>query len=183
MAWVTKLLEKIGVDKKDIKPFALFIAGVMVTLVVLVATPFFATIAPTLLIVAFGALFVVLWFMAGYAVFRSLLVASVGLSFIIFIGQSYCALPIDQHVANDSLSTLIGFGLIYVVAQLGRSLYRELFGDKEAKEGMVNLFKDANRNKHPWMILVIYGLLISLFLWQISRVIMPIIHAVSTCSV
>ena len=180
MEQIFKLLEKVGVERTDVKPFVVFVLGVAIATIVLVATPFFATIGPVVLIVLFGIIFSLLWFMAGYVVFRSLLIASVGLGFIIFVGQAYCDLPLSQHVADDSLMTLIGFGFIYVVAQFCRSLYRELFGDREAKEewrqkGIINLFKEANRNKHSWTILVIYGLLISLFVWQIYTVIKPII--------
>lgn len=174
------LLEKLGIERKNLKQFSIFVVGVSIASAILVNTAFFASVGPTLLIIVFGAFFSLLWFVAGYAVFRSLLVASVGLSFIIFIGQSYCALPVSEQVANSSLMTLIGFGFIYVVAQFARSLYRELFGDKQAKEewrqkGMINVFKEKNQNKHSWLILLVYGSLVSLFVWQIYSVIKPII--------
>jgi len=180
MERILKLLERVGVERRDLTAFSVFVLGVIIVSAIFVATPFFATIGPIVLTIIFGIVFTLLWFMAGYVVFRSFLVASVGLSFIIFIGQSYCAIPLDRHVADSSLMALIGFGFIYVAAQFGRSLYRELFGDKQAKEewrkkGMTGLFKDANRNEHSWLILVIYGLLISLFVWQIYSVIKPII--------
>jgi len=175
-----KLLDKLGVQKKDFKPFFVFVVGVAVLSTVLITTPFFATIGPVVLIIVFGIFFSVLWFVAGYVVFRSLLSASVGLSLIIFIGQSYCALPASEQVANTSLMTLIGFGFIYVIAQFGYSLFRELFGDKRAKEewrqkGIVGVFKEINQNKHSWLVLVTYAPLVSLFIWQIFSVIKPII--------
>lgn len=180
MQTLFKLLEKVGVEKKDIKPFLIFMAGVAVISTILITTPFFATIGPIALIIVFGIFFSVLWFVAGYVVFRSLLSASVGLSLIIFIGQSYCALPVNEQVANTSLMTLIGFGFIYVIAQFGYSLFRELFGDKRAKEewrqkGMVGVFKEINQNKHSWLVLVTYAPLVSLFIWQIFSVVKPII--------
>jgi len=176
-----RLLEKFGIEKKNLKQFLIFVVGIFIALIILINTHFFSTIGPIILVVLFGIFFTFLWFVAGYAVFRSLLVASVGLSFIIFIGQSYCALPINDQVADSSLMTLIGFGFIYVITQFGRSLYKELFGDRQAKEewrqkGIVKLFKEANHNKHSWFILLIYGLWISLFVWQIYSVINPVIH-------
>ncbi|MEN9342141.1 MAG: hypothetical protein RIQ54_397 [Candidatus Parcubacteria bacterium] len=180
MERILKLLERVGVERRDLQVFFIFVLIVIIFLAIFVATPFFATIGPIVLTIIFGIVFTLLWFMAGYVVFRSLLVASVGLSFIIFIGQSYCALPLDRHVADSSLMTLIGFGFTYVATQFCWSLYRELFGDKQAKEewrqkGMTGIFKDANRNEHSWLFLVVYGLLISLFVWQIYSVIKPII--------
>ena len=76
---------------------------------------------------------------------------------------------------------LVGFGFIYVVTQFIRSLFRELFGDKRIEDGwkrkgMIGIFKEINHGKHSWMVLVIYGLLVSLFVWQIYNVINPIIH-------
>jgi hypothetical protein len=175
-----KLLEKLGVERKDIKPFLFFAVGVAIVSAILINAPIFNTIGPVVLVIVFGIFFSILWFVAGYVVFRSLLAASVGLSLIIFIGQSYCALPVNEQVANTSLMTLIGFGFIYVVAQFGYSLFRELFGDKRAKEewrqkGIIGVFKEINHNKHSWMVLVTYGLLVSLFVWQIYSVIKPII--------
>lgn len=181
METLHKFLERVGVDRKNIRPFIIFVIGVTVVSVIFITTPLFATIGPTVLIIVLGIFVTTLWFVAGYTVFRSFLVAGVGLSLIIFIGQSYCALPISKQVANTSLMTLMGFGFIYVVAQFGRSLYRELFGDKQAREewrkkGLVTVFKEINNNKHSWLILITYGLLVSLFVWQIYSVIYPIIH-------
>jgi hypothetical protein len=176
-----KILEKVGVERKHIKPFLIFLAGITAASVFLIATPFFSTIGPVVLTVLFGFIFCLLWFVAGYVVFRSLLTASVGLSLIIFIGQSYCQLSLDKQVADDQLMTLIGFGFIYVIAQFGRSLFKEIFGDKQAKEewrqkGMIAVFKEINQDKHSWLVLVIYGALVSLFVWQVFSVIDPIIH-------
>lgn len=174
-------MERIGVERKNIKPFLIFLIGVIVLSIILITTPFFTTIGPVVLVVVFSIFLLILWAIAGYTVFRSLLATSVGLSLIIFIGQSYCALPISEQIANASLMTLMGFGFIYVMAQFARSLYKELFGDKQAREewrkkGLITIFKEINQNKHSWLILITYGLLVSLFLWQIYSVINPIIH-------
>lgn len=174
------LLEKMGVQRKDLRLFAVFMIGVMLVSWFLINSPLFASISSVVLIGLFAILFTVLWFVAGYAVFRSLLGASVGLSLIIFIGQSYCMLPEEHRTANDSLMALIGFGFIYVTAQFVLSLYRELFGDKRANEewrqkGMVRIFKEINDNEHSWFVLITYGLLICLFVWQIYSVVKPII--------
>lgn len=181
MRTLLNFLERSGLERKNIKPFLIFLIGVVVVSIILITTPFFTTIGPVVLVVVFSVFLLILWAVAGYTVFRSLLATSVGLSLIIFIGQSYCALPVSEQVSNTSLMTLMGFGFIYVMAQFGRSLYKELFGDKEAREewrkkGLIAIFKEINKNKHSWLILITYGLLVSLFVWQIYSVINPIIH-------
>ncbi len=175
------ILERLGVDRKHLKQYVVFLIVVSIVTFSLIYSGVFSTVGPIIFIVIFGIFFTILWFIAGYNVFRSLLVASIGLSFIIFIGQSYCSLPVVQRTANDSLMTLVGFGFIYVVAQFIWSLYKELFGDKHAREewrqkGIVPLFKEINGGKHNWLVLVIYGGLVILFVWQVYNVINPIIR-------
>lgn len=177
---ITEFFEKIGIEKKNQKTFLIFLVAVTLATFFLVNTQFLSAVTPVMFVVVFGIFFSILWFTAGYTIFRSLLVASVGLSFILFIGQSYCALPEIDRVANGSLMTLVGFGFIYVGVQFIRSLYKELFGDKQSKEewrqkGMIPLFKEINNNKHSWVVLLTYGALVSLFIWQIYSVIKPII--------
>jgi hypothetical protein len=180
MSKIREFFEKTGIERKNQKTFLLFLVAVALATFFLINTQFLSAVTPVMFVVVFGIFFSALWFVAGYSVFRSLLVASVGLSFILFIGQSYCALPEVDRVANDSLMTLVGFGFIYIGVQFVQSLYKELFGDKQAKEewrqkGMIPLFKEMNGNKHSWLVLLTYGALISLFIWQIYSVIKPII--------
>lgn len=174
-------MEKVGVDKKYLNQFIVFLILVSIVIFFLIQSEILSIVGPVVFIVVFGIFFTILWFAAGYIVFRSLLVASVGLSFIIFIGQSYCALPLEGRTANNSLMILIGVGFIYVLAQFVRSLYKELFGDKDAKEewkhkGMIPLFKEINKGKHNWFVVITYGALVSLFVWQIYNVVNPIIY-------
>ncbi len=181
MGWFKRFLQKLGIEGKNQKTFLIFLMAVALATFFLINTQFLSAVTPVMFVVVFGIFFSALWFVAGYSVFRSLLVASVGLSFILFIGQSYCGLPEVDRVANDSLMTLVGFGFIYIGVQFVRSLYKELFGDKQAKEewrqkGMIPLFKEMNGNKHSWLVLLTYGALISLFIWQIYSVINPIIN-------
>ena len=176
-----QLLKNKGMTRVDAKKFLLLVLGVGIASVLLIKIPFFSTVAPIFIIAVFGLFLLILWGVAGFVVFRSLLVASVGLSLIIFIGQSYCA-PGVARVADDSLKILIGFGFIYTIAQFCRNLYRELFGDKKADEdwkrkGTIAVFKEMNEGKHSWLILVTYGLLVSMFVWQIYRVIVPIVDS------
>lgn len=177
----SKLVGYIGVDRKNITPFLLFLVGVIVTSILLISTPILSTIGPILFTIVFGLFLLLISAVAGYAVFRSLLAASVGLSLIIFIGDEYCQLPVTQQTANNSLMTLISIGFIYIAVQFVYSLYKELFGDKEAKEewrrkGALAIFKEANSNKYSWFVLVVFALFVALFVSQVYQVINPIIH-------
>jgi hypothetical protein len=174
-------MERMGVEKKNIKPFLIVLAVFIVASIFLINTSFLSTVGPLMFTIVLGFFVLALSVMAGYAVFRSLLVASVGLSLIIFIGDEYCHLPVGQQVANNSLMTLIGIGFAYVTVQFLYSLFKELFGDKEAMsewkvKGVIAVFKEMSGNKHSWLVLVIYGLLIALFVSHIYNVINPIIH-------
>lgn len=175
------LVEKFGVDRKYLKQFIVFLVIVSVAIFFLIQSGILSKVGPIVFIVIFGVFFIILWFVAGYTVFRALLVASVGLGFIIFIGQSYCELSASERTANNSLMILIGFGFIYVATQFIRSLYKELFGDKGAKEewrqkGMIPLFKEINGGSHHWLVLIVYGGLVCLFVWQVYNVVNPIIR-------
>jgi 4-hydroxybenzoate polyprenyltransferase len=165
-----------GIKKADIKKFLLVALFVLAFIIVFNQFP---SLSGIVAITLFGILFMVLWFLAGYTVFRSLLVASVSLSFIIFIGQSYCSTDV-VHSTNDSVKALIGFGFIYTLAQFLKNLYKELFGDAEAKEkwrqkGIISIMKEINEGKHSWLVLTVYILLIALFMSQIYQVVNPII--------
>lgn len=165
-----------GMDRVYIKKFLIVSVGVITAAVIFSRIPSLTYIVA---IILFGILFTVLWFFAGYAVFRSLLVASVSLSFIIFIGQSYCSNEV-VHTANDSVMAVIGFGFIYTIAQFFRNLYKELFGDTEAKEkwrqkGIIPTMKDINNGKHSKLALSLYVLLVGLFISQIYQAVNPII--------
>lgn len=182
---IQNYLKDRGINRADLGKFLVVIGGVAVFLAVIIFTPIGSKIGPIVAAVAFAILFIILWSIAGFVVFRSLLAASIGLSLVIFIGQSYCASTV-VHSANESLKALLGFGLIYVIVQFGINLYKDLFGEKDSREkwrqkGTIAIFKEINKGKHSWLVLAIYIPLVSLFVWQISQVINPIIQSYYVC--
>jgi len=181
MEKIFNLLKNKDVPITNLKKFSFFIVGVVIISLILIFNPLFSKLGPIIIAIFFIFSISLIWIMAGYVVFKSLLTASIGLTFIIFIGQSYCA-PNVVHSANDSLKIIIGFGFLYVVINFLQNLYKELFGDKNLKEelknmGIIAILKKANKNKHSWSTLIIYALFISLFIWQIYRVINPIFNS------
>lgn len=126
-------------------------------------------------LVIFSILCIITWFMAGIAIFRSLLVASASLSIVIFLARTYCDLPIGSHTANDALKSLFGFGLAYSALLFISSLKKELLGDKE-KKGSLKYLEETYGGKKPWVILALYAIFIGLFLWQLYQVVIPIIY-------
>lgn len=128
-----------------------------------------------------SVIFVILWILAGILVFRSLITASVGLSFIIFLGQSYCSSSVLK-TANDSLKVLISFGLAYVSVQFLFNLYKDLLGDKKSPEewrqsGVLNLMMEPELKASSWIFVSSYLILLALFISQVYSVVSPIIKA------
>lgn len=152
----------------------------LILIIIVASTAFFfgtSKVTPVLLFIVLGILSLVASITAGVAVFRALTVASVSLSFLVFLGQTYCSLPAASQTANESLATLIGFGFLYSIGVFLKSLYKELYGDKELKKkGSLEIFREANNGKNPWIILIPYGVFIGIFLLQLFQVISPIVH-------
>jgi hypothetical protein len=181
---IKNYLKTTGVKEGDFVKFSFLVVSIAVIVSVLLFTSVGTKIGPTIALVLFAILFIILWIIAGLVVFRSLVAASIGLSLIIYINQSYCE-PNVVHSANESLRILTSFGLIYVVAQFCINLYKELFGDKKSdddlkRKGTIAVFKEINNGKHSWLVLVIYIPLISIFVWQVYLVINPIMLSFCT---
>ena len=107
--------------------------------------------------------------MAGHAVMKSLFWVGASLSLIIFLAQSYCAVPVAAQTGNDALKSLLVFGFGYIAIDFFRTLYKEVLE-------RIKMLKQTNDGKKPWMILVPFGLFTGLFVWQIWQVLFPILH-------
>lgn len=170
------LLNRLGLTKQDIVPFAIFLA--ITSIVFLISYLLSVNLTGVFLyflLFYFSIIVLMFWFIAGVAVFRSLVVASVSLSVVIFLTQSYCSLPEVSRTADDALKSLFGFGIIYSAFLFVSSLKDELFGDKEKKWSLKHLTEGKNP-KDRWIILVPYAVFIGLFLWQFYQVANPIIN-------
>lgn len=121
------------------------------------------------------------WSLAALAVFRALMVVGAGLSLILFIAQSYCALDVAERLANDSLRSLIGISILFIGVILVVRLRRELFGDPEGKRefdkvGVLKSMRDANDGKDSFIILILYASFMGLILGQLFEVLYPIFN-------
>lgn len=119
------------------------------------------------------------WSLASLAVFRSLMVIGAGLSLILFIAQSYCDLDVTKRIADDSLQSLIGMSIIFIGVIFVVRLYRELFGDPNAKRefdklGALKVFREANKGKDSILLLILYASFMGLILGQLFQVLHPI---------
>jgi hypothetical protein len=162
------------VKKENLIPFIVFISIIIVTSLIFGATQ--ATSG--LLLLLLGILCLVTSVMAAIAVFRSLVIASVSLTLIIFLGQSYCG-PDVVHNANDAAMMIVGCGFVYSIGIFIVSLYKELWGDKKDpdKKGSFKTIKEIYEGKVPWMISIPYALFIGIFLVDLYRVVNPIIQS------
>jgi hypothetical protein len=166
-------LSHLDVTRKNIVPFVIFLVIVLITFI---GTGLSSAIAPATFTLVFSVLCMFVWFLAGIAVFRALMVAGISFSIVVFLAQTYCGLPVISQTADESLKILVAFGLIYSFFLFIHTLYKELKGDsKFGERGGLKLLEDIYDGKQPWLILVLYAVFIGLFLFQLYQVFEPIV--------
>ncbi|MCB9815838.1 hypothetical protein H6786_00445 [Candidatus Nomurabacteria bacterium] len=177
---IKKLIQRLKTDKKLAGLFFLYVATVVVVSYLFIQWPEYAN-KTTYILFLISLMLVTLftWSMAALAIFRSLLVVGAGLSLVLFIAQSYCALPLNEQVADDSLQSLIGISVLFIGVMFFNRLYRELFGNPESKRefdklGALKVFREANKGKDSVLILVLYASFMGLILGQLFQVLFPI---------
>lgn len=69
------------------------------------------------------AFILIIYLYAGVVVVRSLFTVAAGLSLIIFIAQSYCAVPRTES-SDQALSSLIIASLLYITLSFSRTMYK-----------------------------------------------------------
>ena len=177
------ILNKIKTDKKFALMFALYlVTAIVMSFVFMYWEEHIIVFFVAFSIIGLMILTLFTWSLAALAVFRSLMVIGAGLSLILFIAQSYCALDITLRVADDSLKSLIGISIIFIGVTFGVRLYRELFGDPDAKRefdkvGVLKSFRDANEGKDSYIVLVLYASFMGLILGQLFEVLYPIFNS------
>jgi len=177
-----KIAERFKTDKKFALLFVLYLVAVVVTTFAFIYwEQQVSTITFVLFVIALIFLSAFTMLMAIVAIFRSLFVVAAGLSLILFIAQSYCGLAIEDQVSNDALKSLINMGLVFVGGLFILRLYRELFGDPEAKRefdkiGALQTFRDINKGKHSYLLLFLYASFMGLILGQLFQVLYPIFN-------
>ena len=140
-----------------------------------------SSLTSLLFIISFSFLFIIIWIKVGMSVFKSLFIAGASFSLIIFISQEYCNVPIEARISDKSLEIFLAFGLLYVGSVFVKSLYKELFGDKDSKDELVKkgtfkIFREINDGKDSFLILLIFSIVFGTFLGQLFQVFYPIIN-------
>lgn len=119
-------------------------------------------------ITALGILFLAVAIAAGFAIVNSLFYIAAGLSLLIFLAQSYCAVPIRDINGDAALKSLLVIGFLYLIIDFCRSFHKSL------KEN--ELFKKFNSTEWSWekvVFFILFSLFIFLFMWEIGLVVTP----------
>jgi hypothetical protein len=161
-------LRSLSKEQKRRLYIALLIA-LVVAIAVTVIAAFFPGLAGGLLIAAFCILLLVSWIVAGFVIFKPLFFVSAELSLMIFLAQSYCAVPKDARTADDSLKFLLVFGLAYIAVVFFKSMYKEM-------ENVLATAKKIGKGESPALFVVLFVAFIGVFLFQLYQVINPIVQ-------
>ena len=130
------------------------------------------TLLSTTYIVSFSFITIVLlaiMLVAGFAVYKAVIHASVGFGVIVFMAKTYCDLPATTPEGIEALTALWSIGLIYILYEFGNKL-------QEAYKGHTSKIRE-DKDK-PWeatMLLVIYLLFVLMYLSLIAQVLTPIV--------
>jgi hypothetical protein len=110
----------------------------------------------------------VIMIIAGFAVLKALFFVAAELSLLIFLAQSYCAIPSRLDAGNQALKSLLAIGLLYIAVSFCRSLYKGL--KKHYKS-----IKNERWSKEKTTAVSAFLIFTGLFIWQIYLVVNPII--------
>lgn len=113
------------------------------------------------------AFMLIIYLYAGVVVARSLFTVAAGLSLIIFIAQSYCAVPRTES-SDQALSSLIIASLLYITLSFSRTIYKEMLKHYRLKN-------DGETTNEAVFVGGVFVISIVLFLSAIYKVMYPII--------
>ncbi len=103
-----------------------------------------------------------------FSVMKSLFEVAAGLSLVIFLSQTYCALPIKDISGITALKSLVTIGILYIIFNFFNILYKELKKYQSKLEG-------KNEKKEEVVISTMFLVFVCLFIWEIYLVVNPII--------
>jgi uncharacterized membrane protein len=107
---------------------------------------------------------------AGHAVYKSAIHASVGFGVLIFLAQTYCALDTKTLDGITALNTLWTIGFIFILYEFFNKLqeaYR--FHTKPLREDM------KTKKWEPLLLIAVYSVFIVGYISLISKVLTPIV--------
>lgn len=164
-----QLITKLTPKKENVRPLIISIA---ITLFFFLGTHFLGNyFAATMWIfnaVMLGLLLSFFMIVAGFAVLKSLFFVAAELSLLIFLAQSYCAVPSRLAAGDEALKSLLAIGILYIAVSFCRSLY----------EAIKNNYKKVENERWSWekiMGVSLYLIFTLLFIWQVYRVVSPIV--------
>jgi hypothetical protein len=101
---------------------------------------------------------------------QALFLVGASLSLIIYLTESYCAVPSSARMAanDEAMRVLVTFGLIYVTVDFLWKLFKEL-------KNRTKTLREINAGKRPWLILIPFGLFTGVFVAEVYFAISPII--------
>ncbi len=107
---------------------------------------------------------------AGHAVYKSAIHASVGFGVLIFLAQTYCALDTKTSDGISALSTLWTIGFIFILYEFFNKL-------QEAYKAHTRPLRDDIKTKKwkPVLLIAIYSVFIIGYISLISKVLTPIV--------
>ena len=166
---INELVKKLNPKREDIIPFILSIG---ITVIFLVDYNFLNNrLLSGLLVlevIMLTFLILMIMFMAGFTVMKSLSIVAAEISLLIFLAQSYCAIPNRVISGDNALKTLLLVGILYISFYFFHSLYKGLT-EKYKK------FKDEKRSLEKIIIIILFLFFIGFYVWIIYQVIKPII--------
>ncbi|MBX9906577.1 hypothetical protein K2X96_01610 [Patescibacteria group bacterium] len=117
-----------------------------------------------------AVLLVAIMLLAGHAVYKSAIHASVGFGVLIFLAQTYCNLETKTPDGIEALNTLWTIGFIFIVYEFFNKL-------QEAYKAHTKPLRDDIKTKkwEPTLLMVIYSIFILIYISLITKVLTPIV--------
>lgn len=168
-------VQRMQIRKENVIPFLIALSIALVFLSISIFLSNHTDVAWIVLGIELSILFLMVMIMAGFTVIKSLFRIGAGLSLLIFLAQSYCALPVHTQSGLGALKSLLGISLLYLSYDFCRSLYGALrkYHKKIKKQ------KKLLNEKWSWGEILLAALFLAftgLFVWEIVAVVGPIIQ-------
>ncbi len=137
-------VKNFGFNKETLVPL---VASVLIAFIGF--NHYFQSIIWIVILTIFAILLYAIMMMAGYAVMKSLVRVSAGLTLLFFFAQTYCGLPETSITQSgvDALKGLLGVGFLCLIFDFCRSLYqafesykKKMKGNRWSKEGVLGVF-------------------------------------------
>jgi len=165
-----KMAEQLALNKGRI---ATLVIAVLAILIFLLDSVFFHGQLRGLLLGFDGILFVLvilsMVFVAGFVVVRSLFHVAAGLSLLIFLSDSYCAVPSYTMSGDNALKGLLMIGLVYVTVDFLKILYKGLRED-------LKTIGEVKSSAEKVITVILFVIFASVFVAAAYQVVSPIVH-------